>query len=283
MYNFKVSATLPVTRSLPRHAMPRGGWRAALAFLALWLLASGAAHAIKAEDLLPPEQAYTFTTRSLAADMVRVEWRIADGYYLYRDKLRFETAPGGIGLGEALLPPPTETKTDEFFGEMAIYRGSFSVDIPLLRSRDDPRTQLTLLVHSQGCADAGVCFPPQTQSAELQLISAPPAVEDGNAGGLRGLFSSLGSKLGLGAKQGEFLDPEQAFVLTLDTPDAGRAVARWQIAEGYYLYRKQFSFALHDADGVSLGEARFPPGKEKVDESFGRSEVYYDEERPDFW
>ncbi len=272
----KVSATLPGYRPLPSRTGQHVGWRAVLALLALCLLASSGAHAVKAEDLLPPEQAYAFSARSLAADMVRAEWRIADGYYLYRDKLRFETAPGGIGLGDTLLPPPTETKTDEFFGEMAIYRGTLTVDIPLLRGRDDPAKQLTLLAHSQGCADAGVCFPPQTQTATLQLISAPPAAEGANGSGLRGLLSSFTSKLGLGAKPNEFLDPEQAFVLTLDA-EADRAVARWRIAEGYYLYRKQFAFALRDADGVSLGEARFPPGVDKVDESFGHSEVYYDE------
>ena len=271
----QVSAIKPATTNPPlrRTLSLRSGWRAALTVIALWLCGFGPAHAIDAKDLLPPDQAYSFSARSLAADMVRVEWRIADGYYLYRDKLRFESDQGEVGLGTPVLPPPTETKTDEFFGKMAIYRGTLTVDIPLLRGRDDPTSQFTLRAHSQGCADVGVCFPPHTQTANLQLIDAPPAA--GNGGGLRGLFSSLGDKLGLKSQQEAFLDPEQAFVVTIDTPAPDRAVARWQIAEGYYLYRDKFAFALHDAEGVALGSYTFPPGVEKVDESFGRSEVYH--------
>ncbi|MEK7322760.1 MAG: protein-disulfide reductase DsbD domain-containing protein, partial [Pseudomonadota bacterium] len=245
--------------------------------LTLWLASIGGAHAIDAKDLLPPDQAYAYSARSVAADMVRVEWRIADGYYLYRDKLRFESGQTEVGLGTPVLPPPSETKTDEFFGEMAIYRGTLTVDIPLLRGRDDRLAQFTLLAHSQGCADVGVCFPPHTQTAKLQLIDPPSAAGSGGAnGGLRGLFASLGDKLGLKAQQEEFLDPEQAFVVSIDTPAPDRAVARWQIAEGYYLYRDKFAFTLRDADGVTLGSHTSPPGVEKVDESFGRSEVYYE-------
>lgn len=272
----QVSAINPApTNPPPWRAFSLRGWRAALAVVVFCLSGFSAAHAIDAKDLLPPDRAYAFSARSLAADMVRVEWRIADGYYLYRDKLRFESGQTAVGLGMPVLPPPTETKTDEFFGEMAIYRGTLTVDIPLLRGRDDPTSQFTLRAHSQGCADVGVCFPPHTQTANLQLIDAPPAA--GNGGGLRGLFASLGDKLGLKSQQEAFLDPEQAFVVTIDTPAADRAVARWQIAEGYYLYRDKFAFALRDAEGVTLGSHTSPPGVEKVDESFGRSEVYYEQ------
>lgn len=272
----QVSAINPApTNPPPWRAFSLRGWRAALAVVVFCLSGFSAAHAIDAKDLLPPDRAYAFSARSLAADMVRVEWRIADGYYLYRDKLRFESGQTAVGLGMPVLPPPTETKTDEFFGEMAIYRGTLTVDIPLLRGRDDPTSQFTLRAHSQGCADVGVCFPPHTQTANLQLIDAPPAASNG--GGLRGLFTSLGDKLGLKSQQEAFLDPEQAFVVTIDTPAADRAVARWQIAEGYYLYRDKFAFALHDAEGVTLGSYSAPPGVEKVDESFGRSEVYYEQ------
>ncbi len=87
----------------------------------------------------------------------------------------------------------------------------------------------------------------------------------------------LGS-LGLGAGQEEFLPPEQAFVFTAEVRDGRTLVARWDIAEGYYLYRERFSFRLVEPAALQTAEPVFPPGgKFKEDEFFGRMEVYYRE------
>lgn len=252
-------------------------WLRALAAMTLWLFATTATHAIKPEDLLPPDRAYVFSAETVAADMLRVEWRIADGYYLYRDKIRFESDNPAVTLGTPVLPPPTETKTDEFFGKMAIYRGTVSVDVPVIRDRSAGAEAFDLRAHSQGCADAGVCFPPHTQTAALQLAAVAPPLKTRHDNGVRGLLSSFTDKLGLGAKQQAFLDPDRAFVLMVDPSGPDRIVARWQIAKDYYLYRNKFAFALHDASGVTLANYTLPPGVSKVDETFGRSEVYYNE------
>ena len=252
-------------------------WRAALAATLICLFAASGAQAIKQEDLLPPDKAYAFSAEAIAADMVRVEWRIAKGYYLYRDKIRFESGHPGVTLGTPVLPPPTETKTDQFFGQMAIYRGTLAIDVPVIRDRAAGAEEFNLRAYSQGCADAGVCFPPHTQTAALHLAAATPALEGGSNSGLRGLLSSFTDKLGLGAQKQEFLDPERAFVLMVDASGPDRIVARWQIAKDYYLYRDKFAFALHNADGVTLASYTLPPGVSKVDESFGRSEVYFNE------
>lgn len=249
-----------------------------LATAALWLLACAAAHAaIKPEDLLPPDQAFAFTAEPIAADMVQVEWRIADGYYLYRDKIHFESADPAVSLGPPVLPPPTDVKSDEFFGKMAIYRGTVRIDVPVARDRNHGAETLHLRARSQGCADAGVCFPPHTQSATLQFGAIAPPLAASDGGSLRGLFSSFTNKLGLSAKKQEFLEPDQAFIPVVDAVGPDRLVARWQIAKGYYLYRQKFAFSLRDADGVTLASYTSPPGVAKVDESFGRSEVYYNE------
>jgi len=260
-----------------RRAVHHHWLRALAAAMTLWLFAVTGAHAIKSEDLLPPDRAYVFSAETIAADMLRVEWRIADGYYLYRDKIRFESGNPAVTLGTPVLPPLTETKTDEFFGKMAIYRGTVSVDVPVIRDRGAGAETFTLRAHSQGCADAGVCFPPHAQTAVLHLAAVAPPLESNHNGSLRGLLSSFTDKLGLGPKKQEFLDPDRAFVLMVDANGPDRILARWQIAKDYYLYRNKFAFALRDADGVALASYTLPPGVSKVDESFGRSEVYYNE------
>jgi thiol:disulfide interchange protein DsbD len=71
----------------------------------------------------------------------------------------------------------------------------------------------------------------------------------------------------------ELLDPEQAYALTLTTPSADLIVAQWHIAEDYYLYRSRFQFTSL-TPAISLGKPRFPAGKIKEDEFFGRQEIY---------
>jgi len=103
----------------------------------------------------------------------------------------------------------------------------------------------------------------------LCLLPAVPV----QAGGLTG---KLGKSLGFGAVE-EFLPPERAFVFSAEVVDADTIVARWTIADGYYLYRNKFSFRFPDAPEVVVGQPVFPSGKFKDDEYFGRMEVYYHE------
>ena len=84
-------------------------------------------------------------------------------------------------------------------------------------------------------------------------------------------------RLGIANPDDDFLDPEQAFVLSTEIADGDTLVARWWIADGYYLYRKRFKFSPTGAPAVRVGEARFPKGETKHDEYFGESEVYYRE------
>jgi thiol:disulfide interchange protein DsbD len=91
------------------------------------------------------------------------------------------------------------------------------------------------------------------------------------------VVNSLGFSLGDSSDNpyGEFLDPELAFVPILDVKDANTIIARWEIADDYYLYRDKFHFRLVEPAGSALGEPGFTPGKVKEDEFFGRVEVYY--------
>jgi len=71
----------------------------------------------------------------------------------------------------------------------------------------------------------------------------------------------------------ELLDPEEAFIASVDMTDHNTLVARWNIADGYYLYQQRFGFTV-DHPAVQLGEPRFPPGQWQEDEFFGEVETY---------
>ncbi len=253
---------------------PRSGWLA-LAFW-LWISVAGAA-GLNPQDILTPDQAFKFSAQAVAADIVRVKWQIADGYYMYRDKIHFKSDNPKVKLADPVFPPPTQIKNDQYFGKEAIYRHSLSVDLPVLRQRGSKPLNFTLTATVQGCADAGLCFPPHPQHTALQLAAvAPPFATPQNEGG-KGFFSALRNRLGLGDDNQKFLDPDQAFIYQAEVTDPNHILVRWQIAKGYYLYRKKFSFKLRDAKGVSLGEYTFPHGVGKHDETFGHTQVYYNQ------
>lgn len=90
-------------------------------------------------------------------------------------------------------------------------------------------------------------------------------------------LASIGERLGLGKSEPVFLEPDRAFVFSADAAGDGAISARWEIADGYYLYRDKFSFRLVESPaGMTLGAAEFPPGEFKEDEFFGRMEVFHD-------
>lgn len=159
--------TFPTSTGSPRKRLGADAWRVcallALASAGLLPFELGAAE----PELLPPEQAFRFAARALDDRTLEARFTIADGYYLYRDKLRFAVADGVIANP---LLPPGKMKTDEFFGRVETYRGAVVVKLPL----GTPITGRTLVLaaDSQGCADAGVCYPPTQQKVTLELPAA---------------------------------------------------------------------------------------------------------------
>jgi len=152
-----------LTGSSPRRLPERLRYGAlALAFAGAHVLAQ--AFAPPEPKLLPPEQAFRLSARALDPSTIEARFDVADGYYLYRDKLRFSVTPGGAA--PATLPPG-KPKHDEFFGDVEIYRGVVAVRLPLAIAA--PGRVLTLSADSQGCADAGVCYPPTREQVQLTL------------------------------------------------------------------------------------------------------------------
>jgi thiol:disulfide interchange protein DsbD len=156
--------------------------------LVLLLAISGLARAAE-PDLLEPDRAFRFAARLTDARSIEINYQIAPGYYLYRDKFQFTLAPTGAKPGAPRLPSGRKHR-DEFFGEVETYRGSLSIVLPFeLADASVPAIRLTAV--SQGCADIGVCYVPHEQRAELRLASLTPGATRSDAA--PGLFSAAGS------------------------------------------------------------------------------------------
>lgn len=116
--------------------------------------------------LLPPEEAFRFSARVLDDKTIEARFSVADGYYLYRDKLAFAVDPAGGAVGAPALPAG-KVKEDQFFGKVETYRGELVVALPLAAAGGGKPVVLT--ADSQGCADAGVCYPAFRQKVTLAL------------------------------------------------------------------------------------------------------------------
>src|SRR5947209_6528655 len=135
--------------------------------LLLLLAALPPACAAGADDLLEPDKAFRFSARALDARTVEVRYGIADGYYLYRDRFRFAAEPASVTLGQPQFPKG-QIHEDKFFGKQETYRKEVRIRLPVEAAGAE---RLKLQVTSQGCADLGVCYVPQVQSADLRLAS----------------------------------------------------------------------------------------------------------------
>ena len=134
--------------------------------LGLWVLPP-AAHAMfnasGEEDLLPPEQAFSVSQSHLDNGDLQLNYFIAPDYYLYQKRLKF-VLEDGSQLEPSL--PAADTYDDPFEGPTPIYRHTLSVTLP-----QDMLHGAQLMAHFQGCADVGVCYPPQ--KTRLDLTNSP--------------------------------------------------------------------------------------------------------------
>lgn len=128
-----------------------------------------------AEELLEVDKAFRLSARALDAGTLEVRYDIANGYYMYRDKFRFALEPAEAQAGAPQMPAG-KVKKDEFFGDVETYRKQVVIRLPFMAPAG--LDAVTLKATSQGCADIGVCYPPNTQSLRVQLaaMSVAPGV-----------------------------------------------------------------------------------------------------------
>ena len=118
-------------------------------------------------DFLPVGKAFIFTSERLESGETQLYWQITDGYYLYQKRLKFD----GLAPEQHPVLPEGESHSDEFFGEQEVYRQGLELKIPAGVTGQ-------IKVGFQGCADAGLCYPPQTQVVNLGATSTIAATDE---------------------------------------------------------------------------------------------------------
>ncbi|HYN76191.1 MAG TPA: protein-disulfide reductase DsbD domain-containing protein, partial [Lamprocystis sp. (in: g-proteobacteria)] len=279
------------TRQLSPESWPARRLSRALLTLLLALGLRGAPVAAE-ESFLPPEQAFQVAGELDGANAVRVRWTIADGYYLYKNKFRFTSPFPDVVIGDPELPAALK-KHDTFFGDVEIYRGQVEVRVPFTRPAPGAGA-LTIEAGSQGCADAGLCYPPQRQQLVLPLpvaVSATatplkpaaantaPLARAPTGGGAPNIARTIATTQGFGVED-DLLTAEQAFRFQADVMAPDLIQLTWEIAPGTYLYRDKVEIALDAATDVALGAFTLPAGEVKQnsvlpDGRTGDVEVYH--------
>ena len=249
--------------------------------LLLMILLPLPALAINQDELLHVDEAFVFSASEDKPGIIDLQWKIADGYYLYRDKFKF-TPPEGLALDKAPEWPPGKVKMDPNFGDVEIYRGTVNVQLPyhFAPGQNGP---VDIEVMYQGCADLGVCYPPQKKVISVERDEpAPPAASGGSiANQLAAVAGSspfsrldrLTSGLG-GSDEPELLPNDEAFAFRAELTSPNTLVANWQIAPGYHLYKDKIRTALEGATGLKLGPGKFPKGEMEDDLEGGETEVF---------
>ncbi|RON32604.1 protein-disulfide reductase DsbD [Pseudomonas lini] len=123
-------------------------------------------------DFLPVREAFQLSLVESTPQSIKLRFVATEGYYLYRHRFQFRAEPADIGLGTAQLPKG-EQKHDEFFGDVEVYHGILDIELP----RTDSRA-FTLVVTYQGCADKGLCYPPETERLSIDGSGAATTTWD---------------------------------------------------------------------------------------------------------
>ena len=253
-------------------------WLSRLLCVGLLLSALPLRAQIRPQDLPPVDAVFVPSVSAPSRDRIEVQWKIADGYYLYRHRTSVEVADGDYAAQPVQLPKG-KAYHDEFFGDVETYRGALTAVLPGVAGAGAER--VTVKIKYQGCADAGVCYPPQTRSLSVVLPAGEGAqasrafVPLGAAGGAR-----AGGLLGAGkagAVDAAPLPEQRAFAVEAIAYDGNQLLLRFTPAPGYYVYRDRTSMTLEGADGIRLGAPRWPTGQKYHDEHFGDVVVYFDQ------
>ena len=129
----------------------------AVAALCLWQ------PVLAVDDFLEPEKAFQFSARQLDPKTIEITFDIAPGYYLYREQFKF--VADGATLGKAQIPPGKVKWDQTFEKEVETYRNVLKITLPVMRAP----AKFRLVTTSQGCADAGLCYPPMQSGANVSL------------------------------------------------------------------------------------------------------------------
>lgn len=214
-------------------------------------------------DLLNPEEAFHAAAEQ-KGDQIDLNFHVANGYHLYRDKIEITSETQSLKLGKPVLPEGA-IDNDPYFGKLVVYKSDFTVRVPIKASQAG---EAKLKLKYQGCSDTqGVCYPPQTQEVTVNLAAG--ATKPASAAP-----TSLSSLSALGGDGGQQpLDPEQAFKPSIQVKN-NEIHLHWDIADNYHLYRDRIKVGLADTDAKIISGS-IPTGKVVDDPGFGKVQVFY--------
>ncbi len=235
-----------------------------LLFISTISLAAGSSDP---DELLEPDKAFALSTRVVDANTLEASWKIAKGYYMYRDKFKFEVVSGGLSLGKPVSPKGI-MKKDPTFGNTEIYKKKVVITLPITRTNNNAFTA-SLRITGQGCNDpVGVCYPPILKTVKFDL---PAATTTKTISSLEELNNALAPD----DETPDFLEPDQAFKVTSLVKDNGKTIiVDFKIAKDYYLYHDKIKIKLKNAGGAKIDKINLPKGKIKDDPYFGKTEVH---------
>ncbi len=119
----------------------------------------------KAADVLPVEKAFVFEGAKKSGNAVNLSWKITPGYYLYKHMFKVSIdAPSGLAAPTLTLPAG-EKKHDEDFGDVEVFHTPVVASFTVPKGSPMPTT---IRVKYQGCADVGLCYPPQTKIVAIR-------------------------------------------------------------------------------------------------------------------
>ena len=252
-----------------------------LCFFLLWLTLPPAF-----ADILPSDDAFKFKAEAISPNTIKLSWDVADGYFLYKDRFSFNNKSDNAILGAANYPKAdVKDPADTSGANTEIYRKQLSIEIPVERSASPNAIELVLESKFQGCADAGMCYPPIIKETPISLAAldnkaqapAKPETLAANANTQSSAKPSstlLKDIKGTSNAKSDALDADEAFVFTLVAVDKGTLNAHWSIQPDHHLYQPKIKFKVIEPKDAKLGAAIFPKGEQIDDEYFGKIDVY---------
>ncbi|MBX2823183.1 MAG: protein-disulfide reductase DsbD, partial [Gammaproteobacteria bacterium] len=268
-----------------------GLWLLILSALVIVVPGTGNAQGLKGfgsdtPQLLDPAEAFAPVVDSADATAITVTYTIAEGYYLYRKSLNAIADDERIAISGMQLPDGMIVK-DDYFGDSEVYRDQVTMTLAYQNPAD--LQTVDLILGSQGCADIGVCYPPQEQrlTATPETTTVAAVKADPGASTAISAVAATGSSpvtstpvLGIDAllsnDSEELLPPEIAFVPSVSSSGADSVRIRFDIEPGYYLYRDKFAVRGNDP-AVQVTALDISAGKSKEDAFFGLVDVHYGE------
>ncbi len=240
--------------------------------LIVLLLAQLLPTAVTAEQLLTsddqpldPDAAFQMSTRVIDGNTLEASWIIAKGYYLYRNKFKFEAMAGDISLRPAVFPKG-KIKQDPLFGAVETYSNQVIITLPIDRSNPDAHLA-RLRIGYQGCNEPiGICYNPVKKEAIFNL----PAGKTRGASGTIAAGTDV-----IPSNEADFLKPDEAFKVWPSVTGKTSLQVNFDVADDYYLYRDKIRFVLLDGDAkTDITSVKLPKGKIKNDPTFGKTEIY---------